>query len=306
MDDHGDRHPLGGAGRPDQATAQAGDVPRLPLQEQYTCTAGRRGRESPTSSGGGPSRCWCTGRPRVTATSGSASSARTTPPCATGRSRGSRGSSRRGWERYEQPDPRPRLLPPGEVGRGHDRPQEPGRSAEVYVDGVRGDLRRRADQEPEADLRRPALPQAVAGDRAFTLRLRLQPWLDRPRLGEEAVHRPRLLGRRRPARPRGVLLHPCPACRQPLPPGLLLGAPRLSAPGHASGHGGGRLVGLPGPGLRQLAGRHPRRRAFPLPRSWTRWVSIDYGYANPFCALWFAARPTRARSTCTASCIGLA
>lgn len=30
---------------------------------------------------------------------------------------------------------------------------------------------------------------------------------------------------------------------------------------------------------------------FPIPRGWRRWVAIDYGYANPFCALWFAASP---------------
>lgn len=31
---------------------------------------------------------------------------------------------------------------------------------------------------------------------------------------------------------------------------------------------------------------------FDVPVNWTRWVSIDYGYADPFCALWFARNPS--------------
>ncbi len=30
---------------------------------------------------------------------------------------------------------------------------------------------------------------------------------------------------------------------------------------------------------------------FDIPVDWTRWVSIDYGFADPFCALWFARDP---------------
>ena len=32
---------------------------------------------------------------------------------------------------------------------------------------------------------------------------------------------------------------------------------------------------------------------FKIPASWTRWVAIDYGFANPFCALWFARSPDK-------------
>lgn len=34
---------------------------------------------------------------------------------------------------------------------------------------------------------------------------------------------------------------------------------------------------------------------FSIPADWTRWVAIDYGYSNPFCALWFARTPERDR-----------
>jgi hypothetical protein len=33
---------------------------------------------------------------------------------------------------------------------------------------------------------------------------------------------------------------------------------------------------------------------FPIPEAWPRWVSVDYGYAAPFCALWFARAPAGA------------
>jgi len=31
--------------------------------------------------------------------------------------------------------------------------------------------------------------------------------------------------------------------------------------------------------------------AFEVPAEWPRWVSVDYGYAVPFCALWYAREP---------------
>ncbi len=31
--------------------------------------------------------------------------------------------------------------------------------------------------------------------------------------------------------------------------------------------------------------------AFDVPADWTRWTAIDYGYADPFCALWLARNP---------------
>jgi phage terminase large subunit len=31
--------------------------------------------------------------------------------------------------------------------------------------------------------------------------------------------------------------------------------------------------------------------AFEVPESWPRWVSVDYGYAAPWCALWFTRNP---------------
>jgi phage terminase large subunit len=31
--------------------------------------------------------------------------------------------------------------------------------------------------------------------------------------------------------------------------------------------------------------------AFAIPKDWTRWIAIDYGFADPFCALWFARNP---------------
>lgn len=34
---------------------------------------------------------------------------------------------------------------------------------------------------------------------------------------------------------------------------------------------------------------------FTIPPEWGRWVAIDYGYANPFCALWLARPPDRSR-----------
>ena len=35
-------------------------------------------------------------------------------------------------------------------------------------------------------------------------------------------------------------------------------------------------------------------RPFPIPPEWTRWMGIDYGFAAPFCALWFARTPDKA------------
>lgn len=34
---------------------------------------------------------------------------------------------------------------------------------------------------------------------------------------------------------------------------------------------------------------------FTIPDDWTRWVAIDYGYAAPFCALWFARSPDKTK-----------
>lgn len=34
---------------------------------------------------------------------------------------------------------------------------------------------------------------------------------------------------------------------------------------------------------------------FAIPASWTRWMGLDYGYVAPYCALWFARSPDRAR-----------
>ena len=34
---------------------------------------------------------------------------------------------------------------------------------------------------------------------------------------------------------------------------------------------------------------------FEIPKDWTRWVAVDYGFANPFCALWFARKPDKSR-----------
>lgn len=31
--------------------------------------------------------------------------------------------------------------------------------------------------------------------------------------------------------------------------------------------------------------------SFPIPSNWKRWISIDYGYSRPFCALWHAQDP---------------
>jgi len=31
---------------------------------------------------------------------------------------------------------------------------------------------------------------------------------------------------------------------------------------------------------------------FDIPASWSRWTGIDYGYADPFCCLWFARNPS--------------
>lgn len=30
---------------------------------------------------------------------------------------------------------------------------------------------------------------------------------------------------------------------------------------------------------------------FDIPRDWTRWIAVDYGFAEPFCCLWFARDP---------------
>jgi terminase large subunit-like protein len=35
--------------------------------------------------------------------------------------------------------------------------------------------------------------------------------------------------------------------------------------------------------------------AFDPPADWTRWMAVDYGFAVPFCALWFAREPTSGR-----------
>ncbi len=35
--------------------------------------------------------------------------------------------------------------------------------------------------------------------------------------------------------------------------------------------------------------------SFKPPANWTKWVAIDYGFAAPFCALWFARSPDRKR-----------
>lgn len=35
-------------------------------------------------------------------------------------------------------------------------------------------------------------------------------------------------------------------------------------------------------------------KPFPIPKDWTRWVGVDYGYANPFCGLWLARTPDKA------------
>ncbi len=34
---------------------------------------------------------------------------------------------------------------------------------------------------------------------------------------------------------------------------------------------------------------------FEIPKDWTRWVAIDWGFADPFCALWFARNPENKR-----------
>ena len=34
---------------------------------------------------------------------------------------------------------------------------------------------------------------------------------------------------------------------------------------------------------------------FAIPASWTRWLAIDYGYASPYCCLWFARSPDKSR-----------
>lgn len=34
---------------------------------------------------------------------------------------------------------------------------------------------------------------------------------------------------------------------------------------------------------------------FPIPEHWTRWTATDYGYADPFCCLWFAREPQTRR-----------
>lgn len=42
----------------------------------------------------------------------------------------------------------------------------------------------------------------------------------------------------------------------------------------------------------------PRRHVcepFAVPAHWVRWVSVDYGFADPFCALWFARDPATKR-----------
>ncbi|MFD6035734.1 phage terminase large subunit [Streptomyces griseoincarnatus] len=31
--------------------------------------------------------------------------------------------------------------------------------------------------------------------------------------------------------------------------------------------------------------------AFPIPESWTRWLTVDFGFVNPFCAQWWAEDP---------------
>lgn len=36
-------------------------------------------------------------------------------------------------------------------------------------------------------------------------------------------------------------------------------------------------------------------RPFEIPAHWTRWISVDYGFADPFCALWFARSPEQGR-----------
>lgn len=36
--------------------------------------------------------------------------------------------------------------------------------------------------------------------------------------------------------------------------------------------------------------------AFDPPPDWTRWLSVDYGFADPFCALWFARAPDPRRT----------
>ncbi len=34
---------------------------------------------------------------------------------------------------------------------------------------------------------------------------------------------------------------------------------------------------------------------FPIPKDWTRWRAVDYGYSAPFCCLWFARSPDKKR-----------
>jgi hypothetical protein len=36
--------------------------------------------------------------------------------------------------------------------------------------------------------------------------------------------------------------------------------------------------------------------AFDPPADWTRWLAVDYGYADPFCCLWFARAPDARRT----------
>ena len=32
-------------------------------------------------------------------------------------------------------------------------------------------------------------------------------------------------------------------------------------------------------------------KVFEIPKDWTRWLAVDYGFAEPFCCLWFARNP---------------
>ena len=57
----------------------------------------------------------------------------------------------------------------------------------------------------------------------------------------------------------------------------------------------GLWVAAEGMYFEEYAPEHHLEAAFDPPEDWVRWVSVDYGFAVPFCALWYARDPATSR-----------
>ena len=192
-----------------------------------------------------------------------------------------------------EPDPRPRLLPPGEVGWGHDRPQEPGRSAEVYetefaaifVDELTRNPRQTFD-DLRFRKRWPGIEHSPFGSASnpgsighgWVKKL----FIDRDFSGDDDQ-----------LDPEGFSFIPALPADNPYLPASYWALLDSLPPAMRRAMAEGDWSVFQGQVFDNWRDAIHVVEPFPLPRSWTRWVSIDYGYANPFCALWFASSPDK-------------